>query len=231
MVPSAQLMVVVPKLWYANRPAFCFSSQKNILTGTASVFTYRVLLTNSCIFVYFPYYFLKMASIISHRFVHVAFASTVFLIVWYLVEWVFLEQGATRWQCRTPPSGTRSEKGWEPLVYGDIYCHRSSSTTATWQLSPHDSLLVFATNVFYDNLQKNVTKDSPAQVQEPSANADAARGLFCMRASSPKYWPFVYRFSSTSSSGLLCEKAITNEKASLIAKASLEHVPRWIAER
>jgi len=39
-----------PSRWYTNRPTFCFSSQNN--TFTAIIFTCRVLLINSWIFVW-----------------------------------------------------------------------------------------------------------------------------------------------------------------------------------
>ena len=39
-----------PSRWYTNRPTFCFSSQKNIFT--AIIFTCRVMLINSWIFVW-----------------------------------------------------------------------------------------------------------------------------------------------------------------------------------
>jgi len=62
-----------PSRWYANRPTtFCLSSQKII---RSYLFTYRVLL-NSCIFVYSPCWFVKMAITFSHsHYLHVAFLS------------------------------------------------------------------------------------------------------------------------------------------------------------
>jgi len=46
-----------PSRWYASRATFCSSTQNNIFT--AFVFTYRVLLISSCVFVYFSYWFCK----------------------------------------------------------------------------------------------------------------------------------------------------------------------------
>jgi len=57
-----------------------FLHKKTVFTVFTFTFAYRVLRMNSCIFVCLPYWFWKMAIIISHRyFAHVTFvASPVF---------------------------------------------------------------------------------------------------------------------------------------------------------
>ena len=90
-----------PSRWYTNRPTFCFSSQEN--TFTAIIFTCRVLLINSWIFVaFFPPWFLKMAIILSHsHFLHVAFVSIVVFQTFDRMIFGTLTFSGTRWYVLT----------------------------------------------------------------------------------------------------------------------------------
>ena len=67
---------------------------RNIFTPIA--FTYRVLLISSCIYLYFPYWFLKMTIMISHNhFAYVAFASI--LVFQTFDRMIFVSFPGTRW--------------------------------------------------------------------------------------------------------------------------------------
>jgi len=85
--------------WYVSRPTFCFSTHEYSLF-TSFVFTYRVLVINSCI--------LWTCLVVFRKWPLHNFSPILFMLhlcqVWFsklLIEWVFLEQGGTRWYCGT----------------------------------------------------------------------------------------------------------------------------------
>jgi len=76
-------------------------------------FTYRVLLINSCIFVYFPCWFLKMAIFISHcHYLHVAFVSVLVFQTFDRMIFGRLSFPGARWYVVTKwvPQMVRDEK-------------------------------------------------------------------------------------------------------------------------
>jgi len=157
-----------PSRWYASTPTFCSSTvhKKNILT--AFVFTNRVLLINSCICMYFPHWFWKMAIIISYsHFVNAAFVSSLvcrtFDRMILSIEWVFLEQGVfkvVRGDNTGLRNGTWSEKVWNHCsirrgvtqIANNIFCNFISSFIDIW------TILAISFMVVLNHNRSSITK-------------------------------------------------------------------------
>ena len=99
-----------PSKWYANRPTFCFSSQKIYSQLYLSGFVNKFL--NFCV-AYFPSWFLKVAIIRSHsHFLHVAFVSIMVFQTFDRMIFGTLTFPGTRWNVLTvrDPQMVRNQK-------------------------------------------------------------------------------------------------------------------------